>query len=181
MARGRDSVIAMCSRVDGWMSLDGLGWLYDQAEKLPARGKWVEVGIYSGRSFLCVLEALHPRAMLYGVDDFRGVRCFHSGLPLHQKFLDAMKLSRRRDFSLLPVASDVAAEKFLDASLDVVFIDASHNYDSVVKDVQSWRPKVKKGGMLCGHDVSDTAVKRAVTQCCPGYQKELGDIWSVRL
>ena len=39
-----------------------------------------------------------------------------------------------------------AAEKFEDESFDLVYIDASHWYKDVVKDIELWLPKVKKGG-----------------------------------
>lgn len=35
---------------------------------------------------------------------------------------------------------------------DLVFIDALHDYDSVRDDIRLWWPKVRVGGMLCGHD-----------------------------
>ena len=39
-----------------------------------------------------------------------------------------------------------------DESFDLVFIDADHKYSSVVDDIKAWWPKVRKGGILCGHD-----------------------------
>lgn len=39
-----------------------------------------------------------------------------------------------------------------DNSLDLCFIDADHRYDNVYKDIELSIPKMKKGGILCGHD-----------------------------
>jgi hypothetical protein len=47
---------------------------------------------------------------------------------------------------------------------DLVFIDARHDYDSVLEDIRLWWPKVRTGGMLCGHDFNHKwpGVERAV-------------------
>jgi len=39
-----------------------------------------------------------------------------------------------------------------DSSLDFVYLDASHTYKAVLADLQAWYPKVRKGGMISGHD-----------------------------
>lgn len=45
-----------------------------------------------------------------------------------------------------------AADRFPDRSLDLVYIDAAHDYDSVKRDLLAWIPKVKEGGWIAGHD-----------------------------
>ena len=45
-----------------------------------------------------------------------------------------------------------AAKDFTDGSLDAVYIDASHDENSVREDIKTWRPKIKPGGVLSGHD-----------------------------
>jgi len=45
-----------------------------------------------------------------------------------------------------------AAKDFKDKSLDAVYIDAEHDENSVRSDIKTWRPKVKFGGYLTGHD-----------------------------
>jgi len=57
------------------------------------------------------------------------------------------------------------ADNFLDCSLDYVFIDADHQYESVKKDILAWLPKIKPGGIIAGHDyVSDFGVDKAVQE-----------------
>jgi predicted O-methyltransferase YrrM len=45
-----------------------------------------------------------------------------------------------------------AAKGFDDGSLDFVYIDGAHDFSNVVNDLAAWTPKVKKGGLICGHD-----------------------------
>lgn len=56
-----------------------------------------------------------------------------------------------------------AVKDFEDESLDYVFIDANHNYKYCFQDIGLWYPKVKKGGILSGHDFTKAyGVKQAV-------------------
>ncbi len=48
-----------------------------------------------------------------------------------------------------------AAPRVPDHSLDFVYIDARHDYDSVLEDLAYWCSKVKPGGILAGHDYVD--------------------------
>jgi hypothetical protein len=36
--------------------------------------------------------------------------------------------------------------------VDVVYIDAGHDYDNIKRDIELWRPFIKSGGILSGHD-----------------------------
>lgn len=55
------------------------------------------------------------------------------------------------------------AVKFIaDSSLDFAYIDANHTYESVAEDIRLYYPKVKKGGLLSGHDYDFEDVKKAV-------------------
>jgi hypothetical protein len=64
-----------------------------------------------------------------------------------------------------------AAERVADGSLDFAYIDARHDYESVLEDLHAWFPKVRPGGLLTGHDYAtgtfkqgEFGVKRAVDE-----------------
>jgi predicted O-methyltransferase YrrM len=64
-----------------------------------------------------------------------------------------------------------------DNSLDFVFIDAGHDYESVKKDLNAWFPKVKNGGIIAGHDYHyNCGVFPAVNE----FFKDKGDIKQMR-
>ena len=48
--------------------------------------------------------------------------------------------------------SDAVAKRFDDESVDLVFLDADHSEDGVLRDLQAWLPKVRPGGIVAGHD-----------------------------
>jgi hypothetical protein len=48
--------------------------------------------------------------------------------------------------------SQNAVTQFPDEYFDWIYIDANHGYDAIKEDIRAWWPKVKKGGLMCGHD-----------------------------
>ena len=48
-----------------------------------------------------------------------------------------------------------AAHKFGDETLDFIFADATHTSEAHRKDLEAWIPKVKKTGMISGHDYEE--------------------------
>jgi predicted O-methyltransferase YrrM len=45
-----------------------------------------------------------------------------------------------------------AVDDIENGSCDLVFIDGNHSYQCVKDDIHWYLPKVKQGGILCGHD-----------------------------
>jgi len=53
-----------------------------------------------------------------------------------------------------PIRADTvaAAANFADETVDFLYIDASHTYRGVMRDLDAWFPKVKEGGTIAGDD-----------------------------
>ena len=54
---------------------------------------------------------------------------------------------------VLQLPSIRAAPLFADRSVDVVFIDGDHGAQAVLYDLCVWHRKVRRGGILAGHDM----------------------------
>lgn len=57
--------------------------------------------------------------------------------------------------TLWRIPSLSAARLLRDESLDWVYIDAAHNYTNISRDLKTWYPKVRRGGVFSGHDYVD--------------------------
>jgi len=59
--------------------------------------------------------------------------------------------------------------------LDFVYIDGNHDYEFVKKDIELYYPKVKKGGVIGGHDFdgSNRGVARAAIEFADEHHLEL--------
>jgi hypothetical protein len=53
---------------------------------------------------------------------------------------------------IMKLKSVEAASLFPNEYFDMVYIDGDHSYSEVKKDIKAWLPKIKKGGIISGHD-----------------------------
>ena len=74
----------------------------------------------------------------------------------------------------MPVYSLDAAAEFENESLDFVYIDANHSLPWIMDDLCAWYPKVRKGGVVSGHDYhamnNSVHVKYAVDAFTQAYK-----------
>jgi hypothetical protein len=90
---------------------------------------------------------------------------------------------------ILEMDSVKAASEVPDKHFDFVFVDADHTFAGAFGDIMAWKPKVKPGGWMCGHDYgkggSTKGVDIAVHQFVERVRKplELGEnyTWFVQL
>lgn len=79
-------------------------------------------------------------------------------------------LSQYPNCRIIHDSSMQAINNFQDESIDFVFIDGDHTYYAVLDDIAEWTKKVKKGGIVAGHDyVKDDFRQYGVIEAVNGY------------
>lgn len=126
----------------------------------------VEIGVMRGAFSIFMLENKKDLKLRcvdpYVVAGFK-MYCYEGGGRQHtfeeQKEFDVIYEQTKKDLlkfgdrSILIKMTSVEASKLIDdRSLDFVFIDGCHLYESVKQDITVWTPKVKLGGIVSGHD-----------------------------
>lgn len=61
-------------------------------------------------------------------------------------------LAPYKDAEIIRSTSMDALKYFADGSLDFVYIDGDHSFKHIAADIEEWSKKVKKGGVVAGHD-----------------------------
>ena len=126
----------------------------------------VEVGSYVGDSTGIFSEAFENVTAIdpwvNGYDDTDGASYIHPMATVEAQF-DRM-CEKHPNIKKIKAVSSSVVDQFEDESLDMVYIDAVHQYENVIEDIKAWYPKVKVGGIVAGHDFQDAfpGCKKAV-------------------
>ena len=157
--------------VEGWCSHSELEYLAGLAEKSKCVA---EIGSWKGRSTSVLAQ--HTPGIVVAVDTFQGSVEHHQmlqGKPTSGLWFAFQQNTSRFD-NIWPLhANSLAAAKIISRGpmrFDLIFIDASHDYDSVKADIEAWLPLLAPGGVICGHDAARWGVKLAVKQLIPQYR-----------
>ena len=142
-------------------------------------GEGAEIGVKHGQFCEYTLDHWRGR-LLYAVDPWRefsrAVYQDIDNVPDDEQEknyqITARRLARFGERArILRMTSDEAARAIPDRSLDYVYLDARHDYESVREDIGLWYPKLRPGALFAGHDyfngeIGGTAfgVKRAVDE-----------------
>ena len=119
-----------------------------------ARGKMVEIGCWFGRTTTVLLAGSENDLKLYCVDTFRGSDEHQEELKGYYYRGDFEK-NVSQFFGRYEIREGFSHEistQFEDRWFDYIWIDASHDYFNVKRDIESWFPKLKSGGLMLGHD-----------------------------
>lgn len=174
--------------IPGWFNFSDI---YDEAiEKSVPNGHLVEIGTFLGKSLCYLMEKANisnKNLSISCVDLFKITPDYGDGeMPwgenaraweknngenaLFEHFKKNIAKCPGNDIlSIIRQNSWEASQNFKDGSLDFIFIDASHSYENVKKDIESWFPKLKTGSIIAGHDY-EGEVEKAVKEFF-GHQK----------
>lgn len=155
--------------IPGWC--DYAEYYAEVVAALPDGAHLVEVGVYQGQSTACLAVEIanSGKAMRLDVVDWFKGSPNETGPHAHptEGFLRGRFEAHTAPVTHLirqvhECSSVEAASRYADASLDFVWIDASHDTQSVHDDLEAWYPKVKPGGILAGHDADWPTVTAAL-------------------
>jgi len=111
-----------------------------------------EVGVRRGKNAIDMLKKLSIKK-LYLIDTW-------TTSPKASKEITLKTLKEFKDkFVILTGYSSEMCEYIKDDELDFVYIDGNHRYKGVKSDIENYYPKVKNGGLICGHDYVKKHIK----------------------
>ncbi len=115
----------------------------------------VEVGVAAGQYSETLMKA-NPTMNLYGVDPWEPYNTYKDYVKkstFSQLLADThSRMDKYPTYHFVRKYSMDALSDFEDNSLDFVYIDANHSDPWVTQDITEWTKKVKKGGIVSGHD-----------------------------
>lgn len=175
--------------------LEVMGWQGDNPELINRIARrvsdikdYIEVGVWKGESLINIgkyLVSKNPDVKIHAVDTWLGSSEFwvkwtgmepwdlklEFGYPnVYKQFLaNIFHVGLENNVIPYPMTSNVAA-MYMDAykiRADLIYIDASHLYDDVLKDMQAyWKLLRNDNSILFGHDWGMTEVQSAVRTFC---------------
>jgi len=116
-----------------------------------------EIGVRDGRNFKRMIK--HDSTLAVAVDSWidDGILA-RNDKRYTQKELDNQYNELKESLKDKPFVKIIrdysfnAVKQFPDECFDFIYIDADHTFEGCYQDIIDWYPKVKKEGILCGHD-----------------------------
>ena len=157
--------------------------------QIPANSVGAEVGTFEGYNALGITRFCAPKK-LYCVDPYRKYDCVVAGFDGYMsRFTQEQwdELFGRTQLKLIgkPVEfireTSVEGAKLIPNELDYVYLDGDHSVEAVIKDLDTWYPKVRSGGLIGGHDANEPSVIQGLAEWIYKDGKYAGNVhylWS---
>lgn len=143
--------------------------IYQALDKLDCK-VGIEIGVRVGNNLKDLAKNKRfQEGKLYGLDCWRedperpeiNDEGF-SQSSLDQQYASVVNMFASQEYvEIIRDFSEEGSQRFKDSTFDFIYIDAAHDYSSVKRDVETWWPKLKDGGIFSGHDYfPDTRIWR---------------------
>lgn len=135
--------------IPGFMTLAELQIIEKLAFQVQRGGAIVEVGSHFGRSAWTWAKSADISVKVYCIDPWLG----KDHLGEYKSSLEEFASYTKECQNIIPIkghSPDMVWDDKL--SVDLAFIDGRHTCPEVDRDIAFWSQKVKKEGLLCGHD-----------------------------
>lgn len=116
--------------------------------------RMIEIGSYVGESTCIFAEhfkevtSIDPFLNDYDVND---IACYYMDFnKVYNFFLKNTK--SYKNIRLIKKTSDDAIFDLMGETFDFIYIDGLHTYEQVSLDIKNYKPLIKKGGFIGGHD-----------------------------
>ena len=142
-----------------------------------------EIGVFKGEFSKFLFNNLNPKE-LHLIDIFEGMMCsgdkdgnniVWTDLNDEYNSLKNFFYNNENVFIHKNNSYDVLSS-FSDEYFDIIYIDGDHTYEGVKKDLNISYDKIKKNGLICGHDYVSPrfeGVVRAVDEFCIKYDLKI--------
>lgn len=135
------------------------GMINELLHFLPKESTMIEIGSYMGESTM-MLASCKLFKKIYAIDPHHGTEKFNELFGYDWELVKKEFKINTRYFDNITLISDFSynvIDMFENESIDFIYIDADHEYDSVKRDIELYLPKLKKDGIIGGHDYSNDA------------------------
>jgi ubiquinone/menaquinone biosynthesis C-methylase UbiE len=154
-----EEIAASVDAVDGWLVEGQEKYLFEKVKSLPDNAVIIEIGSYHGRSTVAMAYACWGTGKrIFAIDTFLGNTKGGSRTKGNSYFDVWERNIHRRGLGKyvtpLPGYSHERLTQWPpDRAIDFAFIDASHLYKDVFRELELVYPFVKNGGWIALHDV----------------------------
>lgn len=166
------SLLKEFNLVKGFLAHEEGVLLYEMAKKYCTKSFAVEIGSYCGKSACYIGQACKEKGTyLVTIDHHRGSEEQQFGeeyfdseeydyknnrvdtLPTLLRNISQFELD---EYIKVVVDNSESASKKIKGEIDFLFIDGSHTFASARNDYESWKNKIRAGGILTIHDIYDS-------------------------